>query len=734
MNSLPNISPQFRALNGPLTEQLVREPGLFGLGQHKSNQTPDESTTTVCGFCSTGCSLYVDLFEGQAISLSPDIDYPVNRGMACPKGWEALAPLTAPDRAATPYYRLNRSEELKPVDWKIGAGVFCDRMREVQHRFGPESIAFLGSGQICTEELALLGTFAKFEMGMVHGDSNTRQCMATSAAAYRESFGFDAPPYTFSDLEKSDVIVLIGSNMCLTHPILWQRVQNNPHSPEIIVIDPRRTETATQATQHLALQPKSDLTLLYGIAHLLIKNEWLDNDFIANYTNGFEDFAQHVEKFTPDTVSKATGLSISELESLAKSIGTGERVSLWWTMGVNQSYEGTRTAQAIINLSLMTGNIGRRGTGPNSISGQANAMGSRLFGNTSTLLGGHDFTNSEHREKVADVLGIESYQVPDEPGWTYDQILDGIESGAIRALWIVGNNGGHSWANQLRLRELFSKLEFLVVQDMYMDTETAEMADLILPAAGWGEKEGTMINSERRVGVVKKVGHPPGQALSDFSILRLLAATWGSGDWLSKWKTPEDAFALLQELTRDQPCDISGIRGYEEIEKAGGVQWPFPESQTHLKVQRRLFEDGSFFSNDGKAKFVSEEVQKNPELPDEEYPHILLTGRGNSTQWQTQTRTKKSSILRRFHPDHVYVEMNRDDAKQLNIWEGDRVRIKSRRGEMEAHVFVSSSLQPGQVFIPFHYQETNRLTLATLDPHSRQPSYKYCSVRIEPID
>tara|TARA_R110002096_G_scaffold54517_10_gene140574 strand:- start:4441 stop:6645 length:2205 start_codon:yes stop_codon:yes gene_type:complete len=734
MNSLPNLSPQFRALNGPLTEQLVREPGLFGLGQHQSGQVPDASANTVCGYCSTGCSLYVDLFEGQAVSLSPNIDYPVNRGMACPKGWEALAPLAAPDRAATPYYRLNRSDELKPVDWKIAAGVFCDRMREVQHRFGPESIAFLSSGQICTEEMALLGAFAKFEMGMIHGDGNSPQGMASSARAYRESFGFDAPPYTFSDLEKSDVIVLIGSNLCLTHPILWQRVQNNPRSPKIIVIDPRRTETATQATQHVGLLPKSDLTLFYGIAHLLIKNDWVDHDFVAKFTNGFDDFASHVQKFTPELVTKATGLTISELELLAETIGKGESVSLWWTMGVNQSYEGTRTVQAIINIALMTGNMGRRGTGANSISGQANAMGSRLFSNTSTLLGGHDFTNSAHREKVADVLGIESYQIPDEPGWSYDQILDGIESGAIRALWIIGNNVGHSWANQLRLRELFSKLEFLVVQDMYTHTETAGMADLILPAAGWGEKDGTMINSERRIGVTRKVSRAPGQALSDFKIFRLLAATWGAGDWLSRWKSPEDAFATLQELTEDQPCDISGIRGYEEIEEAGGIQWPWPEPQSHHKVQRRLFEDGKFFTEDRRARFIFDEVQENPEPPDENYPYTLLTGRGSSTQWQTQTRTKKSSILRRFHPDRAYIEISRFDAKCLNLWEGDRARVKSRRGEMEVDVFTTSSLQPGQVFIPFHYPETNRLTLGSLDPHSRQPSYKYCSVQIEAMD
>jgi assimilatory nitrate reductase catalytic subunit len=277
-----------------------------------------------------------------------------------------------------------------------------------------------------TEEMAFLGSLAKFGMGMVHGDGNTRQCMATSVVAYKQAFGFDAPPYTYRDFEESDVIVLVGSNLCIAHPIMWQRVCRNRRNPEIIVIDPRKTETAMAATQHLAIKPKSDLTLLYGLANMLILENWIDESFIAEHTAGFEEFRRHVARFTPERVAAATGIRIEQLFYVARTIHQAKRASFWWTMGVNQSFEGVRTAQAIINLALMTGSIGRPGTGANSITGQCNAMGSRLFSNTTNLLGGHDFTNEADRHKVAGVLGIDVSRIPQQNSWAYDQIIEGI--------------------------------------------------------------------------------------------------------------------------------------------------------------------------------------------------------------------------------------------------------------------------------------------------------------------
>ncbi|MEX2394974.1 MAG: molybdopterin-dependent oxidoreductase, partial [Actinomycetota bacterium] len=292
--------------DGPLSSELVREPGSFGLGHVPSRLAPDATTAMVCGFCSTGCSLDVHLKDGEAVNITPTNGYPVNLGRACPKGWEALTPLGAPDRATTPLLR-NESGHLEEVDWPTAIEAFVTRCKAIQAEHGPASIAFLSTGQIPTEEMALLGSLAKFGMGIVHGDGNTRQCMATSVVAYKQAFGFDAPPYTYADFESSDVIVLIGSNLCVAHPIMWERVCRNPHSPEIVVVDPRKTETAAAATQHHAIKPKSDLVLLYGLAHILIERDWIDRSFIDAHTMGFDDFASHVATFTPQRTSEVTG-------------------------------------------------------------------------------------------------------------------------------------------------------------------------------------------------------------------------------------------------------------------------------------------------------------------------------------------------------------------------------------------------------------------------------------------
>ncbi len=740
---LSKATQALRQWHGPLTEDLVLQPGRFGLGQVPARLAPDGTATTVCGFCSTGCGLTAHLRNGEAINLSPATDYPVNLGMACPKGWEALAPLRAPDRATAPLRRTAHGE-FEPISWEDAIGALVENFKRIQQQHGPDSLAWLGTGQITCEELGFLGALAKFGMGIRHGDGNTRQCMATAVTAYKESFGFDAPPYTYADFEQSDVVVLVGSNLCIAHPILWQRIMRNTHRPEILVVDPRKTETAMAATQHYPLKPKSDLVLLYGVANILITQGWIDRGYVENHTNGFEVFAQFVASFTPRIVGEATGLSIEQLQRFAATIHRGERVSFWWTMGVNQGHEATRTAQAIINLALMTGNLGRPGTGANSITGQCNAMGSRLFSNTTNLLGGHDFCNPAHREKVARVLGLASSCIPQSNSWAYDQIVQGIADDKIKGLWIVGTNSAHSWIDQDQFSALLGKLEFLVVQDMYASTETARRAHLVLPAAGWGEKEGTFINSERRFGHVRKVARAPGQALADFHIFQLIAQVWGCSDMFARWDSPEGVFNLLKELTRAQPCDITGIGNYAHLDRAGGVQWPFPdtrpastrlvgetESHVGLQTERRLFEDGRFYHPDGRAKFIFGPPRPLPEIPDGQFPLLLLTGRGTSAQWHTGSRTEKSDVLRKLRPANLYIEINPSDAAALLIQPGDEVRVTSRRGTITAAAFITRIIQAGQVFIPMHYSATNKLTLAVFDPYSRQPAYKACAVRVQ---
>lgn len=724
----------FRSFEGPLTSSLVREPGKFGLGQLPKKLSPQQTTSSVCGYCSVGCSLSLHIKDGKAVNLSPNKDYPVNLGMACPKGWDALNPIRSPERAKTPLSRNSRGEAMKAIDWEEASNIFCERFKKIQSNHGQDSIAFLSTGQICTEELALLGAFTKFGMGIKHGDGNTRQCMATSVVAYKESFGFDAPPYSYSDFEESDVIILIGSNLCIAHPILWQRILRNKRDPKIIVIDPRLTETAMQSTMHVPLAPKSDLTLFYGLANLLIKNNYLAEDFIKNSTSGFENFRDFVEQFTPNKVSEITGISITLLNQLTEIIGTNNRVSFWWTMGVNQGYESTRTAQSIINLALMTGNIGRPGTGANSITGQCNAMGSRLFSNTTNLLGGHDFREYKHRKKISNLLGVPIEKIPSEPSWAYDQIIDGIESGKIKGLWIIATNGAHSWTNQKRFKKILDKLEFLVVQDLYSTTETAEFADLFLPASGWAEKEGTFINSERRIGHIKKVLPAPGIALSDFSIFRLLAKKWNCESWINKWNSPESVFNILKKISSGQPCDITGIEDYSELDKHGGIQWPISKTDSSdIKCERRLFSDGLFYTKTKKAFFVYEQPKSNPEKPTKEFPYVLMTGRGTSAQWHTGTRTGKSNILKKMYPEKCYLEINEFDAIEKNIDDGDIIIISSTRGTVSATAFVTNTVNKGQAFMPMHYEETNILTNQIVDPYSRQPNYKGCSINYKKI-
>ena len=719
----------WREWDGPFTRELVREPGRFGLGQVPTQLAPDATATAICGFCSTGCRLKVHLRDGTAVNLTPDPDYPVNLGMACPKGWEALTPLDAPDRALTP--RVDGRD----ATWGEAAAAFSARMKAIMARHGPGSVAFLSTGQMMTEEMFLLGAVAKFGMGFLHGDGNTRQCMATAVAAYKESFGFDAPPFSYQDFEESDVLVFIGANPCIAHPIMWQRVMRNRRRPKIVVIDPRTTETAMAATLHCAVKPKSDLALLMGTARVLLEGG-VDESFVREHTAGFADWVEAVQPWTLERTAAETGLPASQIRELATLIREGTpRVSFWWTMGVNQGHQATRTAQAIINLALMTGNIGKPGTGANSITGQCNAMGSRLFSCTTGLPGARDFRDEAARDHIAEALTIPAARIPAEPGMAYDQIIEGVKSGAIRGLWVIATNPAHSWIDQKALHAAFDKLDLLVVQDMYPTTETAQRAHILLPAAGWGEKEGTFINSERRIGLSRKVRRAPGQALSDFRIFRLLAEAWGCGDLFKAWQTPEAVFRIMQRCTVGRPCDISGIPGYDALEAVGGAQWPVPAgSAWPPEPERRLFDDGVFFTADGRARFTSASPEFPPETPDRDWPLVLLTGRGTSAQWHTETRTGKSAVLRQLAPDVLILDMHPDDAAAAGLADAQRVAVTSRRGRITATLRITACVRPGQVFLPMHDRTVNQLTLAVFDPLSRQPAYKYCAVRVEPAD
>jgi anaerobic selenocysteine-containing dehydrogenase len=722
---------RLRRDDGPLTRELARADAGFGIGQVPVGREPDAVVRSICGYCSTGCSLDVHLRDGVAVGLTPSTSYPVNLGAACPKGWEALSPLDSDARATTPLARDERGR-LRPIGWEDALTRFVTGVRDVQRAHGPDSVAFLSTGQITTEEMAVLGTVARFGLGIRHGDGNTRQCMATAVTAYKQSFGADTPPYTYADLEASDVVVLVGSNLAVAHPILWQRLQRNPNDPHVIVIDPRRTDTAAGATEHLAVAPGADLELLYGIGHLLIATDAVDHAFVTAHTSGVEAYAAHVAAYTPERVAARTGLTVAQLERCAALIAGGRAVSLWWTMGVNQSHQGTRTAQAIIDIALLTGNIGRPGTGANSITGQCNAMGSRLFSNTTGLLGGREFADADHRAEVARILDIDVARIPTTTGMAYDQIVEGIAAGRIRALWVIATNTAHSWIGQAQLRELLDRLDLLVVQDLYATTETAQRADLVLPAAGWGEKEGTFINSERRIGRVRKVSRAPGQALADLHIFRLIAHAAGCGALVAGWRTPEDVFRTLQELSRGRFFDFSAIDGYADLDAHGGIQWPHAAPGTVPATERRLYADGRFPTADGRARFVVDDPRPPAEHVRPRRPLVLLTGRGSTAEWHTGTRTREAPALARLTPDEPYLELSPGDAAARGIASHDLVEVVSERGTVTVRALVTPTVGDGRVFLSMHHEVTNQLTMPAFDPHSRQPAYKHAAVEVRP--
>jgi anaerobic selenocysteine-containing dehydrogenase len=688
---------------------------------------------TTCSYCSVGCNFTATVENGRVTGWMPDKKYPVNQGKSCPKGFNLLEAFRAEDRLTTPMARDRATGELKPISWEDAFTRFAEGFRKVLDEHGPEAAAFISTGQMPMEEMAFLGALGKFGMGMVHGDGNTRQCMATAAVAYKQSFGFDAPPFTYTDLEESDYLIFLGANPVYAHPVLWERLKKSKTRRKIVVIDPRATKTAQAADRHLQVRPKTDLELLYAVTNELITNGWVDNAFVEAHTTGFEELHRHVSSFTLEKAEISSGIPAETIRTLAREIHEAKAVSWWWTMGVNQSHQGVRTAQAMINIALITGNIGRPGTGPNSLTGQANAMGSRIFSNTTSLYAGLDFLRETDRKRVAAEMGIDVARIPAQNSLPYHKILEKIDTGEMKALWFLATNPGHSWIDKNTFFDRIRTLDFVVVQDLYVTTETAQLADLLLPAAGSGEKYGTFINSERRIGVVDKVMDPPGQAKSDFDIFKGIAEAWGAGAMFADWNSAEDVFRFLTRISAGRPCDISGITGYDMIRESGGIQWPFPKDKPDTTQHRRLFADGRFFTDDGRARLLVDEIAPVPEATDDEYPVILLTGRGSKVQFHTQTRTGKVAMLRKLYPPEAYVEVNPADFRELGLVDGEKVEVVSRRGAVRVDCRVSDELAPGQVFMPMHYAETNLLTFPAFDPYSSEPAYKYSAVRLQAV-
>ena len=688
---------------------------------------------STCNYCSIACNLDFNIEDNGFINrIVPALNYPVNKGFCGVKGLNLDKQNTQHENPVLPLLR-DKDGKLKQIQWNEAFDLFAKRVTEIQDKYGKESFAFLSTGQLATEEMALAGHIGRTFLGG-NGDGNTRLCMATSVVAYKQSFGFDAPPYTFNDLEHSDVIIFIGCNPVVAHPILWGKTKNNKDCIKI-GIDPRRTETVTNCDMWIDIKPKTDLVLLYTLANVLIKKGWVDNEYIEKYTEDFEGFKEHVKKYILDDVEEKTGISKGRVLELAQIIHNGKRVSLWWTMGVNQGYQAVRTAQAIINICLMTGNIGRVGTGPNSITGQCNAMGSRLFSNTTGLYGGGEYDNEERRKAVAKALDINPEMLPKKPTLPYNVIIDKINSGEIKALWVVATNPIVSWINNLEFKKAAENLEFLVVEDIYSDTETVKYCDLFLPSTNGLKKEGVLINTERRLSKINPVLEKKENELTDYDIMLGIGKALGMGKLLDKWKTPKDAFETLRECTKGMPCDITGV-SYELLSNyQKGIQWPFREGEKLKQDERRLFEDNKYYTPNCKAKFIYEDVATFPYEQSKEYPYLFNTGRGTVGQWHTQTRTREIPDVFSIVPHQAYVNINTDLAHELGILDNEIIKITSPNGVSNNFlVKLSRSVKKDQIYAPMHYIETNSLLPSIFDTYSKEPNFKYVPVKIEKVD
>ena len=551
---------------------------------------------STCNLCALACNLDFYVENGKIDRVSPTVDYPVNKGFCCIKGLNLDKQQTKIKARKNPLLR-DENGEMKEVSWKEAFETFAKKMTSIQEKYGKESVAFISTGQMPTEDMALLGHVGRNYMG-INGDGNTRLCMATSVVAHKQSFGFDAPPYTLNDAELSDTIILIGANPVIAHPVFWGRIRQNKEA-KIITIDPRKSETAMNSDIWIDIKPKADLVLMYTLANVLIEKGYIDKNYIENYTEGYEEFKKHVAKFTLENVEEETGISAERVLELAEIIHAGKRVSFWWTMGVNQGYQAVRTAQSIINLALMTGNIGRPGTGANSLTGQCNAMGSRVFSNTTGLYGGGDFDNPVRRKAVAEALGVDESVLATKPTIPYNAIIEKAISGEIKGLWVICTNPRHSWANNEEFEKCVKNLDFFVVQDIYEDTHSAKLCDLYLPSVPAIKKEGVIINTERRASKVNPVIPKEEGELSDFEIFYNIGKELGMGDLLNGWETPRSTFELLKKCSKGMPCDITGIT-YEmlegpNMEGSRGVQWPFREGETLIEDERRLYEDGNYY-------------------------------------------------------------------------------------------------------------------------------------------
>ncbi len=694
-----------------------------------------EWTYATCGYCSVGCSIEIGLNEeGKPVTTRGVASAPVNQGKLCIKGITEAQILEAAGRGVEPLSRDRIDENFSPASWDSALDTVATRFREIQAKYGRDSVAVISTGQLMTEEFYTLGKLVRGVIGTNNYDGNTTLCMASAVAGYKRSFGSDGPPGCYDDFSHTECLLAFGSNLPEQHPIIYWRLKEalTKRKFPVIVIDPRVTMFAQMADIHLPITPGTDLVLLNALAHVILEDGLEDRQYIEANCNDFDAFAAVVSHYDPVTAAKICGIDEDRIRTVARLYAKAGAAMSIWTMGINQSTHGTDGVCAINNLNLITGNIGKPGGTSLSITGQCNAMGTREWSSCSGLPGYRQLENESHRQEVANFWNVDPDFFPEKRGLFQTDIFPAIETGEIKALWIIATNPLTSMPNAPRIHKTMRNLEFCVVQDAYADVETKKYAHVFLPGAVWGEKEGCFTNTERRVNLSRAVTQPHASCKPDHWIFSELAKRWPVSEQMSFPETTREIFEEMKTLSRGngRMLDISGM-SHDKIELSRGLQWPMREGD--VEGTPRLYADGKFEFPDGKARLLGLPYIENNERPDAKFSFWMNSGRVVE-HFHTRTKTGKVGNCNKFSPT-PYMEMNPDAAAELGVSHMSYVRLISRRGDAVVMVQLTQRVPRDMLFIPFHFHEcVNRLTLGLLDPYSRQPAFKQCAVRIEAVD